>query len=160
MGYTTDFSGDVAVVPPLNEAECAYLTKFAETRHMTRTKGPYYLGGPRDEADVTDGNTPAPGQPELWCNWVPTEDGAAIEWSGAEKFYGATEWMRYLINHFLKPGAVASTSGDKQFAGFTFDHVVNGAIDAYGEDPNDRWRLRVKDNDVTRQEPTITWADE
>jgi hypothetical protein len=31
---------------------------------------------------------------------------------------------------------------------FTFDHVVNGTIDAQGDDPDDRWQLVVVDNEV------------
>jgi hypothetical protein len=43
--------------------------------------------------------------------------------------------MSYIIEHFLKPNAHASSTGDPQFAGFTFDHVCNGTIEAQGEDP-------------------------
>lgn len=67
--------------------------------------------------------------------------------------------MRYLIDHFLRPDAVASESGGEQFADFTFDHVVNGTIEAQGEEPDDRWRLVVRDNEVTSQHAQITWPD-
>lgn len=36
MGYTTDFDGAWAIVPPLTEEHRAYLTQFAEIRHMAR----------------------------------------------------------------------------------------------------------------------------
>jgi len=26
-------------------------------------------------------------QPGLWCQWIPSDDGTAIEWDGGEKFY-------------------------------------------------------------------------
>lgn len=153
MGYTTYFDGEIAVTPPLNEVERAYLTKFANSRRMLRERGPYFVDGEgfhgqdRTE-DVHDHNAPPEGQPGLWCQWVPNEDGTAIEWDQGEKFYDAPEWMAYLIEHFLQPGAHAASSGETQFAGFTFDHVLNGEITAEGEESYDRWRLVVTDNAV------------
>jgi hypothetical protein len=148
MGYTTDFSGAVSIEPPLNAAEIEFLTKFAETRRMARTKGPYFVDGGGDygqarEDDVTDYNRPPAGQPGLWCQWVPSEDGTTIAHDGGEKFYDSPEWMTYLIDHFLKPGAIA----DLPF--LQKNHIVNGVIKAQGEDMDDRWKLVVTDNKVT-----------
>lgn len=147
MGYHTDFSGQIDVVPPLNAEEIAYLKKFAETRRMNRINGPYfvdgtgYMGQNRDP-DVIDSNAPPKGQPGLWCHWVPTDDGAAIEWDGGEKFYDSVEWMLYLIDHFLKPGALAPLPLLQK------NHVLNGTIEAQGEDSDDRWDLIVENNQV------------
>jgi hypothetical protein len=69
--------------------------------------------------------------PGYWCKWVPSADGSTIRWNEAEKFYDADKWMAYLIDAFLRP-----------------DHVVNGSIEAEGEEPGDRWRLEVRDNAV------------
>ena len=41
--------------------------------------------------DITDYNHPPEGQSGLWCQWVPTDEGTAIQWNGAEKFYGYIE---------------------------------------------------------------------
>jgi hypothetical protein len=88
---------------------------------------------------------------------VPSEAGTAIEWNESEKFYDADKWMAYLVDTFLKPGAaVARELTDpvpgwiypEEFGRFTFDHVVNGAIEAEGEEPADIWRLEVRDNTV------------
>jgi hypothetical protein len=88
---------------------------------------------------------------------VPTEDGSAIAWDEVEKFYDAERWMAYLIDTFLKPGAtLARELSDpvpdwvypEEFAHFTFDHVINGTIEADGEEFEDRWRLEVHDNVV------------
>ncbi|WP_068059229.1 hypothetical protein [Nocardia xishanensis] len=155
MGYTTDFEGSVTVTPPLNETERAYLLRFADTRRMDRTSGPYFVDGTDGQwghgqghdSDIRDYNCPPEGQPSLWCQWVPTEDGTAIEWDGGEKFHEADVWMRYLIDHFLRSGARAE--GHPGFEGFTFDHVVNGVIHAQGEDSDDTWDLVVTDNAVT-----------
>lgn len=165
MGYTTDFDGWVEIVPPLNDAESAYLKKFAQTRRMDRESGPYFVDGSDNwgqgrDSDIRDYNRPDKSQPGLWCQWVPADEGTRLEWDGGEKFYHSVEWMKYIIDNFLKPGAEASKSGDEQFAAFTFDHICNGVIEAQGEDPQDHWRLRVRDNVVDVQEAKIVWSDE
>ncbi|MGW2255690.1 hypothetical protein ACWCXH_36885, partial [Kitasatospora sp. NPDC001660] len=45
MGYHTEFTGRIDVVPPLNESERTYLRKFARSRRMDRDTGPYFVGG-------------------------------------------------------------------------------------------------------------------
>ncbi|MFB6881438.1 hypothetical protein ACFCY8_11465 [Streptomyces noursei] len=152
LGYTTEFTGTVTVSPPLNAHEIAYLRKFACTRRMMRTRGPYFADGSGsfgqgNDPDIIDFNRPPQGQPGLWCQWVPTGDGAGIEWDEDEKFYDAEEWMRYLIDHFLRPGAHAQRHAE--FEKFTFNHTVDGEIYAQGEDPEDQWILYVTDNTVT-----------
>lgn len=164
MGYSTDFTGCVTVEPPLNPAEIAYLTKFADTRRMDRAAGPYFVAGggyagQDREADVRDYNRPPAGQPNVWCKWEPTEDGSEIKWNGVEKFNDADDWMTYLVDHFLREGATASTSGDPQFAEFTFNHVVNGVIEAQGEDADDRWDLIVSDNAVAVRKYAMVSAE-
>lgn len=160
MGYTTEFEGQVTIEPPLNPSERDYLLKFANTRHMDRGNGQYHVDNGRDndyDYDVRDHNRPPAEQPGLWCQWVPTADGSALEWDGGEKFYNPVEWMQYIINHFLKDGAEASNTTDPQFTGFTFNHVLNGTIVAQGEDPGDRWLLAVKDNEVARYQGQIVY---
>ena len=156
MGYTTDFRGKVRIQPPLNADEVAYLTKFAETRRMSRRSGPYYVDGSGvwgqgDDPDVIDYNRPDPTQPGLWCQWIPTANGTALKWDGGEKFYDAEEWMSYLIAHFLAPDALAKVAHPKQFA-FLQGHTCNGKIEAQGEAWDDHWLLIVRDNTVTRQD--------
>ncbi|MFJ6215057.1 hypothetical protein ACIQGZ_17230 [Streptomyces sp. NPDC092296] len=146
MGYTTDFTGRIDIAPPLNPSEITYLRKFADTRHNKRVGGPYALSNEQFGPDVID-DWDHDGAPGYWCNWEPTGDGAALEWNGGEKFYHSPEWMRYLIDHFLKPGARAV--GHDAFERFTFDHVLNGTIEAQGEGADDQWELLVVDNVVT-----------
>lgn len=171
MGYTTDFSGSVTVSPPLNEAEQTYLRKFSDTRRMDRERGPYFVDGTGpfgqgNDPDIRDHNRQPQEQPGLWCQWVPSDGGGGIEWNGAEKFYDSEEWMRYLIDTFLKPGCtVEREMEDGQlpdeiaayFADFTFDHVCNGEIEADGEDPDDFWLLRVVDNEVTTKAGQVAY---
>lgn len=148
MGYTTEFEGCIRIEPPLNDKEIAYLTKFSESRRMLCVQGPYYVDrggymGQDSGPDVLNYNRPPAGQPGLWCHWVPTEDGTAIEWDGGEKLYEADLWMAYLIAHFLTPNAYA-----KSELPFLQGHTCNGESFAQGEDSSDRWILYVQDNKV------------
>lgn len=147
MGYTTEFSGSISIEPPLNEDEIAFLEKFARTRRMNRKKGPYFVdgngfAGQGDDPDIIDYNRPPPGQPGLWCHWVP--DGDGIEWDGGENFYDSADWMKYIIDHFLRPGAHAAS----ELPFLQANHTCNGVIKAQGEDIDDRWKLIVEDNEV------------
>lgn len=154
MGYSTEFTGTVSVDPPLNGPEMAYLRKFAQSRRYQCSGGPYHVETDGDwnrhsGCTAINTNQEPSGQPGLWCKWEPTEDGTGIEWNGVEKFYDADAWMRYLIDHFLRRAAYASDSGGGRFRHFTFNHVIDGRIEAQGEDPDDRWTLVVENNSVS-----------
>lgn len=73
------------------------------------------------------------GQPSLWCQWNPSDDGTEIIWDGSEKFYNYTEWLEYLIATFLKP----------------WGYKVNGMVEWRGEDSHDIGVIEVVDNVVT-----------
>ena len=159
MGYTTDFDGSFKLDRPLIDAQREYLMKFAETRRMKRdaakaaklsdpirkgiglpigVEGEFFVGGSGpfgqgNDASILNYNTPPKTQPGLWCQWVPNEEGTAIEWNGSEKFYEYTAWLVYLIDNFLKP----------------WGHVLNGRVSWQGEDHGDVGLLVVKDNVVT-----------
>jgi hypothetical protein len=167
MGDTTEFDGSVNISPPLNAHEIAYLRKFARSRRMDRLLGPYFVDGSGfmgqgHDADVRDYGQPPAGQPGLWCEWEPTVDGTAITWNGQEKFYYSVEWMTYLIDTFLKPGAslaselaspVPGRHYRQDFRHFTFDHELNGVLNAQGEREDDQWQLVVTHNVVTSVYP-------
>ena len=156
MGYTTDFEGQITVVPALNDQEIEFLTKFAETRRMDCEQGPYYvdrggsMGQDSNDPKIRNYNSAPEGQPSLWCQWVPSEnDGgeSVIEWDGNEKFYEPAEWMVYLIQHFLGTNPRA-----KSELSFLQGHTLNGTISAQGEDPSDMWLLHVRDNTVSTED--------
>lgn len=169
MGYTTDFSGEFEVTPPLSPEHAEYLAAFAGTRRMKRNavetaklldtrraavglpvgpEGAYFVGSmdpPADASspwdaiagqahtpDIVDYNVPPSGQPGLWCQWTPGEDGMVIEWDGGEKFYNYVEWLEYLLKHFLKP----------------WGYKLNGEVRWQGEDSEDMGMIRVTDNKV------------
>ena len=167
MGYTTTFGGAFIIEPPLNEDEVKYLQAFNATRRMKRTKGQYYVDGTgfkgQDHGgDVLEYNTPPDGQPTLWCQWTVSDDGTRIMWDEGEKAYQMEDWLRYIIDHFLRPGAVTSNISvqlnHRQLRQFTYDHVVSGTVTAAGEDPGDLWVLMVEDNVVHRGDSVINFV--
>lgn len=168
MGYTTDFTGTFKLDKPLSVAQLRYLQAFSETRRMARTAhvtetmpdparlavglpvgphGAYYVGAAGDDfdqahsADVLEYNSPPEGQPGLWCQWVPTEDGTGIQWNGAERFYSYVEWLEYIVNHFLKP----------------WDLVLSGEVEWSGEERGDVGKIVVTDNRVRALKGKITY---
>lgn len=157
MGYDTDFEGSVSIDPPLNASEISFLTSFSESRRMHRSKGPLFVEGDgyrgqNGDADVIDNNRAHPDQPGLWCQWVPSESGADLEWDEGEKFYNAAEWMKYIVENLLGASARSyidqHVGEDDRLRHFTCDHLVSGVIEAQGEDPEDQWRLVVEHNVV------------
>lgn len=150
MGYSTEFTGHVTVTPPLNPTEAAYLHAFSECRRQTTPEGPYTTTDYSWPIPAGVVDSPPEGQPSRWCDWAPTGDAAGMEWNGTEKFDESVAWMQYLIDHFLKPGAAAQ--GLPGFEEFTFDHVVDGTIDAQGDMQDDVWKLVVTANTVTKVE--------
>jgi len=148
MGYSTDFIGSFTVSPPLNEREREFLHKFNQTRRMDREQGPYYVDDPapfgQGREGVRDFNKPPKGQPGLWCQWAPSDDGTEILWDGGEKAYDMADWIVYIIEHFLKPGAKAKDA----LPFLQCNHSVNGTVIAQGEDPGDRWKILIVDNEV------------
>ena len=109
--------------------------------------------GQAHDDSVLDYNTPPDGQPGLWCQWVPTDDGNAIEWDQSEKFYDSAAWMKYLIEHFVGQDPLAQ----KELP-FLTGHTCNGEIEAQGEDSGDLWKLIVKDNRVSVARASIVFG--
>lgn len=82
--------------------------------------------------------------PGIWCQWVAIDHhlgNSAIGWDESEKFYSSAEWMKYIIDNILAPKG----------------YMLNGEIEAQGEDPEDRWRLVVINNKVFRQQAKVTF---
>jgi hypothetical protein len=159
MGFTTDFIGHIDIQPVLNQDEMEYLTAFSHSRRFDRPDGPYavpsnpmaVLETEHETVGIDTYNRVAPGQPELWCQWVPCLDGCCLTFSGHEKFYQPVEWMRYLIQHFLRPGALASKSGLPAFEHFTFDHRLDGMVAGCRRDTKELYAIQVTANRVTQK---------
>lgn len=163
MGYTTDFDGMFKLDRPLTVAQMRYLQCFADVRHMKRdveklegredeartkaglplgVEGAYYTKD--DSQGVLDSNQPPQGVPGLNCSWAPTPDGEGIEWDGSEKFYKYVEWLKYILEHFLKP----------------WGYVLNGEVEWSGEDNPDMGIIFVKDNVVTIKRAKVSYDDD
>lgn len=108
MGYDTKLRGTVTITPALTAAQVDSLNLFAASSHRE------------------------PGYPGVWCQWVPTDDGAGLKWDGNEKFTNYVEWLNYLIDHRFKPWGC----------------VLNGRVRWHGEEAGDSGVIWVKDNQV------------
>jgi len=168
MGYTTDFEGEFKLDKPLTDEHAAYLRAFADTRRMKRNasisetvedkvrtdaglpigvEGGYFVNadgfkGQDRDSSVLDGNRPPSGQPSLWCQWVPNDDGTAIEWDCGEKFYEYVPWIKYIVEHFIKP----------------WGYILNGEVEWSGEESTDLGKIVIKDNVVTEKLGTVTYG--
>ena len=157
MGYTTDFLGHINIDPVLNDAEVAYLTAFSQSRRFDRPGGPYdvpmnpYAEDGPVTAEGESLSRTAEGQPGFACDWVPCVEGCCLSYNGMEKFYQADRWLRYLIDHFLRPDALAAQSGLRWFDEFTFDHTLDGLIVGRRRDTREMFALSVEDNELWRE---------
>lgn len=145
MGYTTDFGGRFELDKPLAPKMKKFLTLLNETRRMKRNvdeafgiEGEFFVFGTGDygqnnDSTIVDFNQQPSTQPSLWCQWVPNEDGTAIEWDGGEKFYAYSEWLFYIINKILAPNG----------------YTLNGTVVWQGEETGDVGKIHVVDNVVT-----------
>ncbi len=86
-------------------------------------------------------NQPPVGQPGLWCQWTPSENGAAIIWGEGEKFYYYVEWLTYLIEHFLKP----------------WGYILDGEVHWSGEENGDMGLIKVENNHVSTKTAKIVY---
>lgn len=162
MGYTTDFEGRFELDRPLRPEHAAYLKAFNETRRMLRdatiaetlpdplrvaaglpigVDAEHFVGGggfmgQEQDASILDFNGRPAEQPDLWCQWVPTDDGLAIVWDGGEKFYKYVAWLEYVLEHFLVP----------------WGYRVNGTVTWEGESRRDVGTITVVDNEVSATE--------
>ena len=159
--YLTAFSGSRRMKRNAKLVEALPDTRRIKVGLPVGPQGQYYVGSFDDgnygqsewsphgyaDASITDYNEEPDDQPGLWCQWVPTEDRTGIEWNGTQKFYNYTEWLEYIIDHFLRP----------------WGKTVNGQVKWVGEDKNDRGLLIVENNIVTpvvgKRTVTVEYGD-
>ncbi|GAB3051463.1 hypothetical protein GCM10027053_08670 [Intrasporangium mesophilum] len=111
-----------------------------------------WSGRPRPEPDPFASLTPKDGTPYPHLDWVPCVEGCCLAWDGADKSRAAERWLAYLIDHFLRPGALAHLDGRPDFDGFTFDHLVNGTIAAYRNDTRELFLIHCDDNAISTEQ--------
>jgi len=180
MGYHTSFNGSWDVTPPLTPYHNAYLRAFAESRRQRYheavvealpdparvaaglplgpqgaffvndkvVSSPWRLSGleleppslVEEKVAVADANHPPDEQPGLWCGWRPVDDGASIEGEDG-KFYDYIEWAKYIVEKFIVP----------------WGYKLNGTIEWFGEEDDDRGRLNFTDNTLEVEEAHVVW---
>lgn len=136
MGYTTEFKGNFGLNKKLSPELNKFLIDFSYSRRMGRkmvgfgVDGEFYVED--DSVLVINYNQPPRTQPSLWCNWIPIQNGTAIEWNGRENFYYYVEWLIYLIEKILKPNG----------------YILNGTVKYRGEEFDDIGEIFVDSNTV------------
>ena len=106
-------------------------------------QGAYFTGGvgfcgQDDDAATIDTNQEPDGMPSLWCQWRPDATGEYIGWDGGEKFYRATDWLKYIIENFL----------------VRFGVTLHGVVRYQGEGINDFGSIVCAGN-VVEQKPGV-----
>ncbi|MEI2778596.1 MAG: hypothetical protein V9G19_22035 [Tetrasphaera sp.] len=160
MGYSTSYLGRLDVRPRLNPEEVEWLRAFRRTQRAFHPDDPYAVPmNPSAEHESSAIATKHTGGGWSWpsrgasgvgrCDWEPCVGGRCLHWSDIEKSNSAVYELTYLINHFLRPGAFASTDGRADFAAFTFDHRVDGTIAALRGDTRELFLIVASDNVVT-----------
>ena len=166
-GYTYLNSRAVcSISPPLNAHEIASPAEtFACSRRIEpHAAGPtsWMVAGPFGQGlddDIREFNTAA-SRTTRDCGAGGRRPWTARPLSGTA--WRSSDRLRGMVNlpHrrvFRKPGAALASELANPVPGrhphgirhFTFDHELNGVIDAQGEDDDDRWRLVVTGNTVT-----------
>ncbi|MBB2891682.1 hypothetical protein [Flexivirga oryzae] len=167
MGFSTTYLGRLDIHPLLNDFEVEWLRAFAaiDRRHYTE---PYEVamnpralaiddwqqhqaGSRPDGRDPFKSLSPDDGSPYPYLDWQPCTQGCCLGWERREKSRMAEEWLQYLIDHFLRPGAHARLDGRPEFEPFTFDHVVNGIIAGERDDTGELFLIRCEDNVIRRE---------
>lgn len=151
--YLTAFASTRRMTRDAKLAEARPDPLRAATGLPVGEEGGYFVGGGRDgltlvevvlsagdfrgqehTSDVVDYNCPPSGQPGLWCQWIPTDDGTAIVWDDNEKFYYYIEWLQYIVEHFLTP----------------WGYTLSGEVAWNGEEPADFGKIVVSSTPVNR----------
>ena len=116
----THFIGCIQVRPPLNEVERGHFLALLDSDRTLR-------GTPTGRGDDQ--------VPFARMGWEVCRDGCCLEWDHtAEDAKWMADTLRFVIDHLLREGARAQ--GRARFDGFTFDHVLSGAV--MGRGPGDR----------------------
>jgi hypothetical protein len=158
MGYTTEFAGQFRLDRKLAPEHEVYLRAFNDTRHMflnpkraagiadplrvaaglpVGPEGAYCVfmrGGVSTARGIVRQDAPPMLGPNCsrYCGWVPTDDGCAVTWDGAEKFSGYAAWLAFVVEHFLD----------------RWGYAVRGSVAWQGETDADRGVLFVRNNKI------------
>ena len=126
------FIGCIQVRPPLNEVERGHFVELLDSDRTLR-------GTPTGRGDRA--------VPFARMGWEVCRDGCCLEWdTTAEDAKWMAETLRFVVDHLLRPGAKGE--GHPRLDGFTFDHVLNGAVTGRGPADRTTHVVTVTDNVV------------
>jgi hypothetical protein len=150
---------------PLTPDEVVFLKNFNHTRHCGGTSPLDVAAHPVDNEPTGNRdaqNRVALGMPGFWCPWTCCDDGCCLHWDGVEKPYAPEQWLTYLIETFLRPGANLARDRRALECGLTFDHVLDGLIVGERRETAELFALEVRDNHVVRRTlvPPLAGVDE
>lgn len=161
METTARYTGALTIEPPLNKDEVKALTAFFGSRRILTQGGPLDCRRlPNFHPEVINMAAQPEGQPGEWCDLTVSEDGKALSWNGSDHTdRNLHEWITWVINYLLKPGAqydirergfdLSAMSDDNLLRSFTFDHYVDGELTGTAAEADGVWRITVKDNVVS-----------
>jgi hypothetical protein len=162
MGHSTTYLGRLDVTPPLNASEIDWLRAYAAADRRCYSDTYDVAMNPRAHAREVYAAAEASPQrssftellsrgqeaPGARCDWVPCGEGCCLSWQRTEKSNIGEQWLRFIVDHFLRPNAHASSSMNADFEAFTFDHVASGTIAAERDDSRELYLIRAEDNAI------------
>ena len=154
MRLATTFLGRFDIEPRLNPAEVEWLRAYAAGPLFPRSADPYAIPMNPRAARLDGGAT---GDTPSYCDWRPCLDGCCLQWTHDRETRGRAVEPQYLVDHFLRPGAYAASSGRDDFRPFTFDHRVSGVVAA--EDGESRELYLLLADGAVIEERTLVAAD-
>lgn len=78
--------------------------------------------------------------PDTWCLWQT--DGKVL-YSSSGNAYDFEEWLRIIVEEIIVPRG----------------YVLNGEVEWIGDDPDDRGKVVIKDNEIKYKLARIEWVD-
>lgn len=166
MGFNSAYLGYLTISPPLNSAEVEWLSGFADWAGLP-DGDPYSLPmNPRAALaqafhDAGGSMSPTGNVPYGVQHWRVCEHGDRISWHRSEKSNDAIAALRFLVDHYLGPGARAQGSDNPDFADFTFDHRLDGVVAGARDDTDELFLVRVCDSVFSHETVVagVAWWD-
>lgn len=145
VGDSTRYLGRFDIEPPLNAGEVEWLRAYARTLRR-EGEDPYAVPMNPGAMEPPHGTGRV-----LTCEWAPCPEGCCLEWQPGERSDSPRAAVRYLIDHFLRPGAHASLDGRPDFDVFTFDHMVSGTVAAENDETRELYLVTARRNTVRQR---------
>ena len=132
----------------IKELDVNYKVKIFD--YKLGTEGEYYvnctdplIGDLELKESVVDYNNPPSTQPGLWCQWIlkgergiDGYENVKIQWNKTEKFYDGYEWLKYIIDNFLKKKNLVCNgllSSIDDYGNVQYIFVLNNHVILYDE---------------------------